>query len=79
MLPTSFNLDVYTQFKDLALEDASKETPTVFGLQSLLKFYNQLLVKQGTSELLPQDRALPSDLQQHYQQAIAIHAAHSTN
>ncbi|KAK1774451.1 hypothetical protein QBC45DRAFT_41862 [Copromyces sp. CBS 386.78] len=70
LLLKSFNDKVYSEFRTLALEDASKEAPNKQGLKYLLEYYNNILLNNDIPKLWPQDRAAPELLQHHFQDAL---------
>ncbi|KAK1757613.1 La-related protein 1A [Echria macrotheca] len=66
MLVNDFNSNVYTEFRTLALEDASRDVPAKCGMEYLLQFYNRLLRHNEGPKPWPQGRAIPGVLQEHY-------------
>ncbi|KAL2138265.1 hypothetical protein VTI28DRAFT_7177 [Corynascus sepedonium] len=72
MLLKDFNAKVYQEFRDLALEDASQEAPSRWGLKCLLEFYDKLLLKTNTRKPWPQDRAVPEIFTAHMNEAIEV-------
>ncbi|KAL2019233.1 hypothetical protein VTK56DRAFT_9960 [Thermocarpiscus australiensis] len=72
MLLTDFNAKVYQEFRNLALEDASREVPLRFGLRYLLEFYDRLLLKTNTRKPWPQDRAVPEIFTAHFNEAVEL-------
>jgi la-related protein 1 len=72
MLLNDFNAKVYQEFRDLALEDASAEAPSKYGLKSLLEFYDKLLLKTNTRKPWPQDRAVPEIFTAHLNEAVEL-------
>ncbi|KKY32322.1 putative la domain family [Diaporthe ampelina] len=53
-LVTKFNPSMYRDFRQLALEDATSETPSKTGLGYLLQFYTNVLSKSGTAPWGPE-------------------------
>ncbi|KAL1838311.1 hypothetical protein VTJ49DRAFT_2823 [Mycothermus thermophilus] len=72
LLLNDFNAKVYEEFRSLALEDASRETPSTCGLNSLLEFYNKLLLSGNTRKPWPQDRAVPEIFTAHMNEAVEL-------
>jgi la-related protein 1 len=72
LLLNDFNAKVYQEFRTLALEDASRETPATCGLKSLLDFYNKLLLNNNTRKPWPQDRAVPEIFTAHMNEAVEL-------
>lgn len=72
MLLNDFNAKVYQEFRDLALEDASREAPSTSGLKSLLEFYEKLLLETNTRKPWPQDRAVPEIFTAHMNEAVEL-------
>lgn len=72
MLLNDFNAKVYQEFRDLALEDASREIPLKCGLKSLLEFYDRLLLKTNSRKPWPQDRAVPEIFTTHFNEAVEL-------
>lgn len=70
MLLKDFNSNVYTEFRELAMRDASEEVPARCGLKHLLDFYEKLLLDSEGQKPWPQDRAIPSIFQLHFQEAL---------
>lgn len=70
LLLKNFNEKVYSEFRTLALEDASKEVSNKQGLKYLLEYYNNILLNNDIPKLWPQDRAAPELLQHHFQDAL---------
>ncbi|KAK3488728.1 uncharacterized protein B0T23DRAFT_183284 [Neurospora hispaniola] len=77
LLLKNFNDKVYSEFRTLALEDASKEAPNKQGLKCLLDYYNNALLNNDIAKLWPQDRAAPELLQHHFQDALRADRAGS--
>ncbi|KAK3354123.1 hypothetical protein B0H65DRAFT_543476 [Neurospora tetraspora] len=77
LLLKNFNDKVYSEFRTLALEDASKEAPNKQGLKCLLEYYNNILLNNDIPKLWPQDRAAPELLQHHFQDALRADRAGS--
>ncbi|KAK4201239.1 hypothetical protein QBC40DRAFT_61538 [Triangularia verruculosa] len=66
----NFNAKVYEEFRNLALEDASGSVPVTVGLKTLLGFYDKLLLDTSVDpKPWPADRAVPTILTEHAQQA----------
>jgi len=74
ILLNSFNAKMYTQFRDLALGDASRVPPSRCGLKALIEFYENLL-KEDTPKPWPQTRAAPGILKLHYDEALLLNRA----
>lgn len=72
MLLNDFNAKVYQEFRDLALEDAARETPVKCGLKHLLEFYDKLLLDTNTRKPWPQDRAVPEIFTAHFNEAAEL-------
>jgi la-related protein 1 len=72
MLLNDFNAKVYQEFRDLALEDASREAPLTSGLKSLVEFYEKLLLETNTRKPWPQDRAVPEIFTAHMNEAVEL-------
>jgi la-related protein 1 len=72
MLLNDFNAKVYQEFRNLALEDASREAPSKYGLKYLLEFYDRLLLKTNTRKPWPQDRAVPEIFTAHLNEAVEL-------
>jgi la-related protein 1 len=72
MLLNDFNAKVYQEFRDLALEDASREAPSTSGLKSLVEFYEKLLLETNTRKPWPQDRAVPEIFTAHMNEAVEL-------
>ncbi|SPQ18999.1 cc8e1bbd-0e91-40cd-b270-b17fd78a363d [Thermothielavioides terrestris] len=72
MLLNDFNAKVYQEFRELALEDASREAPVKSGLKYLLELYNRLLFDNNTRKPWPQGRAVPEILTAHYNEAVEL-------
>ncbi|KAK4238245.1 hypothetical protein C8A03DRAFT_15268 [Achaetomium macrosporum] len=72
MLLNDFNAKVYQEFRDLALEDASREIPVKVGLKYLLEFYDGLLLHTNTRKPWPQDRAVPEIFTAHFNEAAEL-------
>ncbi|KAK3396520.1 hypothetical protein B0T20DRAFT_273948 [Sordaria brevicollis] len=77
LLLKSFNDKVYHEFRNLALEDASKETPNKQGVKLLLEYYNNILLNNNIPKLWPEDRAAPEVFQLHFQEALKANDAGS--
>lgn len=77
LLLKNFNDKVYSEFRTLALEDASKESPNKQGLKCLIEYYNNILLNNDIPKPWPQDRAAPELLQHHYQDALRADRAGS--
>lgn len=72
MLLNDFNAKMYEEFRALALEDATHETPSKCGLKSLLEFYDRLLLETNIRKPWPQDRAVPEIFTTHLNEAIEL-------
>jgi la-related protein 1 len=72
MLLNDFNAKVYQEFRNFALEDASREAPSKYGLKYLLEFYDRLLLKTNTRKPWPQDRAVPEIFTAHLNEAVEL-------
>ncbi|KAL2269854.1 hypothetical protein VTJ83DRAFT_2038 [Remersonia thermophila] len=72
LLLNDFNAKVYQEFRSLALEDASRETPSTCGLKNLLDFYNKLLLSSNARKPWPQDRAVPEIFTAHMNEAVEL-------
>jgi la-related protein 1 len=72
MLLNDFNAKVYQEFRDLALEDASREIPVKVGLKYLLEFYDGLLLHTNTRKPWPKDRAVPEIFTAHFNEAAEL-------
>src|SRR5437868_6602251 len=72
MLVNDFNSNVYTEFRTLALEDATRDVPAKCGLEYLLQFYDKLLLNNEGPKPWPQDRAIPGVLQDHFKNAVQV-------
>lgn len=72
MLLNDFNAKVYQEFRDLALEDASREMPVKGGLKYLLELYNGLLFDNNIRKPWPQGRAVPEIFTAHYNEAVEL-------
>lgn len=73
MLLNDFNAKVYREFRELALEDASREAPLRCGLKYLLEFYEKLLLETNTRKPWPQGRAAPEIFTAHFNEAVELH------
>lgn len=71
MLLRDFNSNVYTEFRELAMQDVSQEVPSRYGLRQLLDFYEKLLLDSEGQKPWPQGRAIPGIFQLHFQEALA--------
>lgn len=71
MLLKDFNSNVYTEFRELAMQDISQEVPSRYGLRHLLDFYEKLLLDNEGQKPWPQGRAIPGIFQLHFQEALA--------
>lgn len=69
LLLSQFNGNVYKEFRDLAMHDASQAVPSRFGLEVLLDFYNKLLMDSNGQKPWPQGRAVPDFLVAHFREA----------
>ncbi|KAK4158188.1 hypothetical protein C8A00DRAFT_28897 [Chaetomidium leptoderma] len=74
MLLNDFNAKVYQEFRDLALEDASREVPLTCGLTHLVEFYDRLLLETNTRKPWPQDRAVPEIFTAHLNEAVELNS-----
>lgn len=72
MLLNDFNAKVYTEFRDFAMEDASREPASRCGLKYLLEFFDKLLLKTNTRKPWPQDRAVPEIFTTHFHEAAEL-------
>lgn len=72
LLLRDFNSNVYTQFRELALEDVARDVPARCGLKHLLGFYEKLLLDSDGDKPWPQGRAIPGIFQLHFQEALEI-------
>lgn len=63
LLSNTFNVKLYSEFRQLAIEDGTKQPANVAGLRYLLAFYEALFNSR---------RAYPEDFDAHYQQAKSI-------
>ncbi|KAK4106011.1 hypothetical protein N658DRAFT_414736 [Parathielavia hyrcaniae] len=72
MLLHDFNAKVYLEFRHFALDDASREAPSKYGLKYLLEFYDRLLLKTNTRKPWPQDRAVPEIFTAHLNEAVEL-------
>jgi la-related protein 1 len=72
MLLNDFNAKVYEEFRGFALEDASRDAPSVSGLRTLLEFYDKLLLNTNTRKPWPQDRAVPEIFTAHMNEALEL-------
>lgn len=72
MLLNDFNAKVYQEFRELALEDASRDVPLRSGLKYLLEFYDRLLLKTNTRKPWPSGRAVPEIFTAHFNEAADL-------
>jgi len=70
MLLKDFNSSVYTEFRELALDDIRRDVPARYGLKHLLEFYRKLLLDTDGQKPWPQGRAIPGIFQLHFQEAL---------
>lgn len=72
LLTTKFNPDIYREFRRLALEDATAETPNHAGLSNLIQFYKAVLSHSQSGRPWPQEHPIYKVLQSHLDNAQEI-------
>ncbi|KAK3362877.1 hypothetical protein B0T25DRAFT_445990 [Lasiosphaeria hispida] len=71
-LRETFNSDMYLTFREVALADAQSPVPAKHGLKRLMEFYESIIYDERPNKPWPQDRAIPSIFQQHFQEASGL-------
>ncbi|EON96882.1 putative protein larp- isoform b protein [Phaeoacremonium minimum UCRPA7] len=67
----NFNLTVYQDFRALALEDASAKIPLTYGLDKLVRYYEDVLVR-GKGRVWGARDIYPEEFNAHYDEAKTI-------
>ncbi|KAK0730620.1 hypothetical protein B0H67DRAFT_639099 [Lasiosphaeris hirsuta] len=71
-LREAFNSDMYLTFRETAIADAQSQAPAKHGLKRLVEFYESIIYDERPNKPWPQNRAIPTIFQQHFQEALDL-------